>query len=174
MNRLNEKIVEILKQHPEGEDFFDALDAMVRGDMDILTSFITFAFNKIFDPSDKTLILTGQFGIAMMNIYGDRLRSTFGDVILINGGIRTGQEPIIYRESLLYPKCVMFDDSFYSGTTRNKIEDKLKLIHSGARIIDTFVVYDGAVIKDDNVYSMFRYHKDPAPDISVIFDDIPL
>ncbi len=28
MNRLNEKIAEILRQHPEGEPFFDALDAV--------------------------------------------------------------------------------------------------------------------------------------------------
>ena len=36
MNRLNEKIAEILRQHPEGEPFFDALDAMIRGDQNIL------------------------------------------------------------------------------------------------------------------------------------------
>ena len=113
MNRLNQKIAEILKQHPEGEEFFNALDAMLRGDMDILTQFLTFAENKIFDPSMKTLILTGQFGLALMNIYGDKLREMFKDVVLINGGIRTGAEPIIYREDLKSPNCVMFDDSFY-------------------------------------------------------------
>jgi hypothetical protein len=100
MNRLNIKIAEILKQHPEGEDFFDALDAMLRGDMDILTQFLTFAENKILSPETKTLVLTGQFGIALMNIYGDKLRKMFKDVILVNGGIRTGAEPIIYREDL--------------------------------------------------------------------------
>lgn len=158
MNNLNKKIIETLKQHPEGEAFFDALDAMVRGDMDILSAFVSFTESRVFDPIDKTLILTGQFGIALMDIYGDKLRKMFGDVILINGGIRTGQEPIIYRESLKSPKCIMFDDSFYSGTTRNKIEGKLKMIHSGARIIETYVVYDGSLIRDENVFSMFRYH----------------
>ena len=34
MKNLNDKIAEILKQHPEGEDFFDTFDAMVRGDLD--------------------------------------------------------------------------------------------------------------------------------------------
>ena len=160
MNRLNQKIAEILKQHPEGEEFFNALDAMLRGDMDILTQFLTFAENKIFDPSMKTLILTGQFGLALMNICGDKLREMFKDVVLINGGIRTGAEPIIYRESLKSPNCVMFDDSFYSGTTRNKIEAKLKTIHSDARIIMTIVIYDGSVNIQDNVFSMFRYHSE--------------
>ena len=160
MNRLNEKIAEILKQHPEGEDFFDALDAMLRGDMDILTQFLTFAENKIFSPETKTLILTGQFGIALMNICGEKLCKMFKDVILINGGIRTGAEPIIYRESLTSPHCVMFDDSFYSGTTRDKIQAKLKLIHSGANIGTTIVIYDGSINVQHNVYSMFRYHSE--------------
>ena len=159
MNRLNEKIAEILKQHPEGEDFFDALDAMLRGDMDILTQFLTFAEGKILSPGSKTLILTGQFGLALMNVCGDKLRKMFKDVILVNGGIRTGAEPIIYREDIT-PNCVMFDDSFYSGTTRNKIEAKLKMIHSGASICMTIVIYDGSLTTQHNVYSMFRYHSE--------------
>ena len=160
MNRLNQKIAEILKQHPEGEDFFDALDAMLRGDMDILTQFLTFAENKILSPEIKTLILTGQFGIALMNVCGDKLRKMFKDVILINGGIRTGAEPIIYREDLKSPNCVMFDDSFYSGSTRDKIQAKLKTIHSGASIGMTIVIYDGSLKVQHSVYSMFRYHSD--------------
>lgn len=158
MNKLNEKIAEILKQHPEGEEFFDALDAMLRGDMDILTQFLTFAENKILNSSSKTLILTGQFGIALMNICGDKLKKMFSDVILVNGGIRTGADPIIYRESLKSPSCIMFDDSFYSGITRDKIESKLKTIHSEANIAMTIVIYDGSLTIQHNVYSMFRYH----------------
>lgn len=160
MDKLNEKIAEILKQHPEGEEFFDALDAMLRGDMDILTHFLTFAESHIPDPKTKTLILTGQFGIALMNIYGPKLRETFCDVILVNGGIRTGAEPIIYREGIHAPSCIMFDDSFYSGITRDKIEEKLKTIHSGAHITATFVMYDGSLSIHQNVYSMFRYHSE--------------
>ncbi len=56
------------------------------------------------------------------------------------------------------PKCILFDDSFYSGTTRDKIENKLKTIHSEAKIIGTYVVYDGSIAKQYTVYSMFRYH----------------
>ena len=160
MNRLNQKIAEILKQHPEGEDFFDALDAMLRGDMDILTQFLSFAEDKVLSPETKTLVLTGQFGIALMNICGEKLRKMFKDVILINGGIRTGSEPIIYCDVLKSPNCVMFDDSFYSGTTRDKIESKLKMIHSGASIGTTVVIYDGSINIQQNVYSMFRYHSE--------------
>jgi hypothetical protein len=157
MNRLNQKIAEILKQHPEGEDFFDALDLMLRGDADILSQFYKFAMDRVHYTSERTLILTGQFGIALMSIYGSTLKEKFGNVILVNGGIRTGAEPVIFNENFS-PKCIMFDDSFYSGKTRNTIEAKLKTIHSGAIIERTLVIYDGAVNIHADVYSMFRYH----------------
>ena len=159
MNRLNEKIVEILKQHPEGEDFFDALDAMVRGDMSILNTFLMFVESNV-EPKTRTLVLTGQFGVALMNLYVERLQKTFSDIILVNGGIRTGAEPIIFREKITNPHCVMLDDSFYSGTTRDKIEQALKAIHSGASIDTTYVVYDGSKKVRHNVKSMFRYHSE--------------
>lgn len=159
MNRLNTKIVEILKQHPEGEDFFDALDAMVRGDMSILNTFLMFVESNI-EPKTKTLVLTGQFGVALMNLCVERLQKLFSDIILVNGGIRTGAEPIIFREKIINPHCVMLDDSFYSGTTRNNIEKALKAIHSGASIDTTFVVYDGSKAVRHDVKSMFRYHSE--------------
>jgi len=160
MNKLNEKIAEILKQHPEGEDFFNALDAMVRGDLDILTAFLDFVGNRIDDYDKYSLILTGQFGIAMMNVFGARLLDNFADVILVNGGIRKGAEPVIYREKLKGPRFIMFDDSFYSGTTRDSIEKKLRTLNSQATIEKTFVIYDGSVKIQKNVFSMFRYHSD--------------
>ena len=163
MNRLNEKIVETLKQHPEGEAFFDALDAMVRGDMDILAAFMAFVKSKIQEPKYKTLLLTGQFGIALMDLYGNELKEMFDDVILVNGGIRSGKEPIIYRDTIAAPRCIMFDDSFYSGKTRDEIAKKIASIRTEAKILQTYVVYDGSIRKEDNVFSMFRYHKDPEP-----------
>lgn len=37
---LNEKIGIILKQHKEGEEFFNALDFMIKGDRSILEDFL--------------------------------------------------------------------------------------------------------------------------------------
>lgn len=37
---LNEKIGVILKQHKEGEEFFNALDFMIKGDRSILEDFL--------------------------------------------------------------------------------------------------------------------------------------
>lgn len=154
MNRLNEKIAEILRQHPEGEPFFDALDAMIRGDQNILEAFMNFVYNKL-DNRQYGVILSGNFGNAIFSAYGLRLYEDFSDVILVNGGIRKGETPIIFKDKLETTNYVFLDDSFYSGTTRNAIASVLGSLNG--RIVKTFVIYDGAKVRQRNVLSMFRY-----------------
>ena len=156
--KLNYKIAEILKQHEGGEEFFDALDAMVRGDMDILNTFLNFAYSEIGDTGEYSLILSGQFGNALMGIYGAKLFEDFSSVILVEGGLRSGKTPTIFRQTFVNTKFIMFDDSFYSGTTKDAIERALKMIDSQARIVKTFVIYDGSKVKKNNIFSMFRYY----------------
>ena len=158
MNRLNEKIAEILRQHPEGEPFFDALDAMVRGDMDILYTFLNFVYSELDYTKEYSLILSGQFGNAIMSIYGVKLFDDFSDVILVEGGLRSGKTPTIFRQNFTKTKFILLDDSFYSGTTKDAIERSLKMVDSQAKIVKTFVIYDGSKIKKNNLYSMFRYY----------------
>ena len=52
---------------------------------------------------------------------------------------------------------ILFDDSFYSGTTRDKIEEALKEIRQGCKIIQTVYIYDSG--KDPNVTSLYKYYK---------------
>lgn len=156
--KLNYKIAEILKQHEGGEEFFDALDSMVRGDMDILNTFLNFVYSKIGDTREYSLILSGQFGNALMNIYGANLFKDFSDVILVEGGLRSGKTPTIFRQNFTKTKFILLDDSFYSGTTKNAIECALKIVDSQAKIMKTFVIYDGSKTKEYNLYSMFRYY----------------
>ena len=158
MNRLNEKIAEILRQHPEGEPFFDALDAMVRGDMDILHTFLNFVYSELEHTREYSLILSGQFGNAIMSIYGVKLFDDFSDVILVEGGLRSSKTPTIFRQNFTKTKFILLDDSFYSGTTKDSIERSLKMVDSQAKIVKTFVIYDGSKIKKNNLYSMFRYY----------------
>ena len=158
MNRLNEKIAEILRQHPEGEPFFDALDAMVRGDMDILHTFLNFVYSELDYTKEYSLILSGQFGNAIMSIYGVKLFDDFSDVILVEGVLRSGKTPTIFRQNFTKTKFILLDDSFYSGTTKDAIERSLKMVDSQAKIVKTFVIYDGSKIKKNNLYSMFRYY----------------
>ena len=156
--KLNYKIAEILKQHEGGEEFFDALDAMVRGDMDILNTFLNFVYFEIGDTKEYSLILSGQFGNALMGIYGAKLFEDFSSVILVEGGLRSGKTPTIFRQNFTETKFILLDDSFYSGTTKNTIERALKVVDSQAKIVKTFVIYDGSKTKEYNLYSMFRYY----------------
>ena len=87
---LNEKIGVILKQHKEGEEFFNALDFMVKGDRSILEDFLSFFMNdavKRLNLEETGLIVSGGFGNSIMTMYGDRLTETFREVIVTNGGI---------------------------------------------------------------------------------------
>ena len=161
MNRLNEKIAEILRQHPEGEPFFDALDAMIRGDQNILEAFMNFVYSKI-DGKRFGIILSGNFGNAIFSAYGLDLYQNFKDVILVNGGIRKGEVPVIFKEKLETTDYIFLDDSFYSGTTRNSIASVLSSLNG--RITKTFVIYDGAKVRQRDVFSMFRYF-DKYPEI---------
>ena len=101
---LNEKIGVILKQHKEGEEFFNALDFMIKGDRSILEDFLSFFMNdagRNLELPDTGLIVSGGFGNAIMTMYGDRLTKTFREVIVTNSGIRLGNEAIIFKDKLL-------------------------------------------------------------------------
>lgn len=77
---LNEKIGVILRQHKEGEEFFNALDFMIKGDRSILEDFLHFFMNdagRTLELTNTGLIVSGGFGNAIMTMYGDRLTETF-------------------------------------------------------------------------------------------------
>ena len=113
---LNEKIGVILKQHKEGEEFFNALDFMIKGDRSILEDFLSFFMNdagKKLNLGDTGLIVSGGFGNAIMTMYGDRLTENFREVIVTNGGIRLGNEALIFKDKLLCKNWIFIDDSYY-------------------------------------------------------------
>lgn len=167
MNFLDKKVEEILKNHPSGEDFFNHLDDMIRGHKSIIDA----AWDKLVQwcydehlwinrgiPTFgwNGLILTGAFGRAVFNYMPYELRRTFKQVILVNGGLR--QEAI--EAQILVDKIddfILFDDSFYSRTTRDKIEEALKKERQGCKIIHTVCIYDGG--KDNDVTSLYKYYK---------------
>lgn len=169
MNFLDKKVEEILKNHPSGEDFFNHLDDMIRGHRSIIDA----AWDKLIQwcydehlwinrgiPTFgwNGLILTGAFGRAVFNYMPGELRKTFEQVILVNGGLRQeGVEAQILVDKIDIDDFILFDDSFYSGTTRDKIEKALKKERQGCKIIHTMCIYDGS--KDPNVTSLYKYYK---------------
>lgn len=176
---LNEKIIDILKQHPEGgERFFNALDLMIRSDQNIGKTFINWVCNYDFyhmispitingvfnsqtsmNSSDLGVIVTGRFGHYIMSNFAKELTNNFKDVIVVNGGIREGKSPEIFKSNLEATHYILLDDSYYSGTTMRAISEALGKINHNAAIIQTFVVYDGSKDSQEFVKSMYRYYE---------------
>lgn len=158
---LNQKIVDILKKHPEGgESFFDALDLMIRSDRNILQDFLGWVHNNWAE--DFGVILTGRFGMALVSNCLHELHKYFPDVLIVNGGIRQGQEVEILKTRDQF-KCRMYavlDDSYYSGTTFRKIENAVETLTEGnVRVPSVYVIYDGSKSCENSpVYAMYRYY----------------
>jgi hypothetical protein len=163
MVTLNEKIGNILKRHPEGKEFFDALDYTIRSDRNILQEFVDFVWKIVFAGQDiraeYNLILSGRFGNALATNFGSNIFWNFSRVVLTNGNLRNGELPVIYLSEINDKPFVFLDDSFYSGKTRDVLEKALQEINPNSKIIKTIVVYDGSLEPRENVYSMYRYHK---------------
>ena len=117
----NDKIIEILKQHPEGgETFFNALDLMLRSDFDILAELKELIRKNITNLKNVNIILSGHFGIALINNDNFWL-SQFKNFYLIQGGLRGNDEGEFLKDYKTdSSENIFVDDSFYSGTTRNK------------------------------------------------------
>lgn len=159
---LNEKIGIILKQHKEGEEFFNALDFIIKGDTSILGDFLSFFMNdagKRLNLEETGLIVSGGFGNAIMTMYGDRLTKNFGEVIVTNGGIRLGNEAAIFKDRLFCKNWIFIDDSYYLGRTKAGISVALRKIRPDASIFETYVIYNGSMGRVDKVKSMYRYNK---------------
>lgn len=159
---LNEKIGIILKQHKEGEEFFNALDFIIKGDISILGDFLSFFMNdagKRLNLEETGLIVSGGFGNAIMTMYGDRLTKNFGEVIVTNGGIRLGNEAAIFKDRLFCKNWIFIDDSYYLGRTKAGISVALRKIRPDASLCETYVIYDGSMGRVDKVKSMYRYNK---------------
>lgn len=65
---LDEKTGVILKQHKEGEGFFNALDFMIKGDRGILEDFLPFFMNdagRNLELPDTGLIVGGGFVVSL-------------------------------------------------------------------------------------------------------------
>lgn len=158
---LNEKVVEILKRHPEGgEKFFNALDLMVRGDKDILQDYVRWVQEYYGSECrrDIGVILTGSFGRVMVSLYGHWLQDFFGDVIIVNGGIRSGNPVELPVINVPLNDYILLDDSYYSGKTMKSIESAIKKLNSKTTLSRAFVVYDGSKERSTKILGMYRYY----------------
>lgn len=157
---VNNKIIEILKRHPEGgEAFFNALDLIIRSDKNLLRDYIEWVSKYCSPNMSVGCVVTGSFGRMLASVYNDWLNKTFGQVIIVNGGIRSGSPvelPVFEVPKQMY---VLLDDSYYSGITVNTIEKELQIINPKTKIDRAFVIYDGSKGWVDGIYAMYRYYE---------------
>lgn len=76
---------------------------------------------------------------------------TSREVIVTNGGIRLGNEALIFKDKLLCKNWIFIDDSYYLGRTRAGISVALRKIRPDASIFETYVIYDGSMGRADKV-----------------------
>jgi hypothetical protein len=150
-----------------GNKFFNNIDNSFKltKNLDLIQSI----FNKMNNNKNFNLILTGGFGDwVLLNIKKGKLKVP-GNLILVNGSLRgknnklnkitSGKKvEIIYKkdENISNKKFILFDDSYYSGSTEKSIKTFLKKYNSN--IIKTYVLYDGNDKKDINRESLYRYY----------------
>ena len=163
---LTVNILDILNWHNDGQEFFDALFYMVRCDIDILSQFYDFYWKTVYRPnitnSDYNLVMSGSFGLSMISNFGKTLFHNFNRVLLVNGGLREGKPIELYTSELNDKPFIFLDDSYYSGRTRNTIEQALQELNPLSIIAKTIVIYDGSSEKKEHsfVESMYKYHKE--------------
>jgi hypothetical protein len=157
-----------MKKYVGGNEYFDNIDTLLKlpKNKDII--------EKIFKQIQKeqgdnfNLILSGKFGEYILNLIKRKELLIPDNVVLTNGSLRktsngkidqivTKDVDIIHKDKDLDNKrFIFFDDSYYSGSTKNSLEKYLKKFNSD--IYKTYVLYDGNNIKDKNRFSLYRYY----------------
>lgn len=150
--KLNSIVASMIVKHNGGSAFFNAVDDIIKQDESIILELI----NKARElHSDMNVIVSGEFGLYFTNSI-----KSIDNVIAVNGSLRKDDAKVIdldpFADQIRGKEFVFIDDSFYSGTTRNKINEALN--EYDASIVHTVVAYDGSETKEDSVHSLFRYY----------------
>jgi len=157
-----------LKKSIGGKNYFNNIDNSLKvyKNVDLIKDIIL----KIKKDTNNNfnLILTGGFGDWVLTLIKKGIINIPKSLILVNGSIRGknnklnkftyGKEVNIEYQfgDIYHKKFILFDDSFYSGSTKNAIDKFLKKLNS--EIIKTYVVYDGNDTIDNNRISLYRYY----------------
>lgn len=155
MDILDQIVKDCLEQHKEGEKFFDHLDKAIQQKPIV---------NQLLDliGDNKNIIVSGKFGWFLSMYLGINVAHKYRNFLVVNGGLRKGEKikilDLSYQrdEDLNGLEFIFVDDSFYSGKTRDAVKENLNKYN--AKLIHTYVVYDGSKKKDETVSSLYRYY----------------
>lgn len=170
-----------LKVISGGEEYFDEIDRIVKlpKNLDIVQD----VFDQIRKEqgNDFNLILTGGFGDWILSLIKKGKLKVPGNVVSTNGSIRgkngklgkttKGKEvDIIHKRGEIDDqKFVLFDDSYYSGSTKKALEDYLKRYNS--EIYKTYVLYSGGKPEEVTApYHYYQYHTGTESDVNFLLN----
>jgi len=162
-NKIVDVVNDLKKKKSEGgSNFFDRMDEFVRDPKNI--DMVYHLIDKIRQDfgNNFNLIVTGKFGDWVFNLIKTGKIKINGVVIHVSGSLRSGIKNKTFQiiggnENRVYnSKFVLLDDSYYSGSTKKEIDKHLQKYN--ARIIKTYVFYDGGFQKRNDVYSLYRYY----------------
>ena len=145
-----DKVNELLEQYIGGQIFFTELDKAVKFDKEVLESLIL-KVEEIADPRTYT-IASGEIGLAMHNLQVDI-------DFLVPGGLRHDPSKINlepFKDTIKDKHFIFIDDSYFSGKTATVIREEIE--RYGGKFDGTLVAYDGSKVKEDNVWSLYRYY----------------
>lgn len=152
---------ECLVKYKGGEGYFNELDGMIKNNETLMVLFLLYA---IHDSGIKNVILSGEIGLKYFKLQLENKIPNYINLMVVNGGLRNGSEITggimsnceVIPENLNDMDVIFIDDSFYSGKTRNKVNEFL--YHRGTVIYGTYVFYDGSKEKHNDVVSLYRYY----------------
>jgi len=166
-NKMKNIVNNLLSKEIGGRDYFNAIDSSIKLTKNI--DLIQDVFNIIRKENKNfNLILTGGFGEWVLNMIKKGKLSVPKNLVLVNGSIRgkknklnkitTGDnvDIIFKKDNIENQDFILFDDSYYSGSTKKAIDKYLKKFNS--EIKQTFVLYDGNDKIDNNRKSLYRYY----------------
>lgn len=151
-NAIFEKVNNLLEQYVGGQIFFTELDKAVKFDVKVLRA-LTKRLEEIFGPDHgmKT-IASGEIGLAMHNL---GVQVDF----LVPGGLRHDPSKINlepFKGQIEGKHFVFLDDSYFSGKTAMVVKEEIEKL--GGIFVGTLVAYDGAKVRDKDVWSLYRYY----------------
>ncbi len=154
-NRLDSIVNDLLYKYKGGIKFFNALDDSIK---DITNQDMIISLVK--GNSNEWLATSGEFGDKLYKLY-EKGKFKCKGIIVFNGkmltkkaGIRTWY-PSTFE--IVDKEFVYIDDSYFSGSTVNKINEFLK--ENNSKIKSVSVIYDGSKDRSRMVRSFFRYYK---------------
>lgn len=151
-NAIFDKVNTLLEQYVGGQIFFTELDKAVKFDVNVLRT-LTKRLEEIFSPDHgmKT-IASGEIGLAMHNL---GVNVDF----LVPGGLRHDPSKINlepFKQQIEGKHFVFLDDSYFSGKTAMVVKEEIERL--GGIFVGTLVAYDGAKVRDKDVWSLYRYY----------------